>query len=67
MPTNSDGLFDGPFTQPMKESDRWPGYAGTVATPEKLASGTMNTPVGSPVRALDGDGPVPWKGLSKGR
>jgi len=27
----------------------------------------MGTPPGSPVRALDGDGPVPWKGLSKGR
>lgn len=35
-------LFDGPFLAPLRESDRWPGKAGTHQVPERQASGNLN-------------------------
>lgn len=61
-------IFDGPFTQPMREADRFPGAQGTHQIPERMASGNLpDQPAGLPVQPLGKDGPVPWKNLRNGR
>jgi len=63
-------LFEiqGPFTQPMRESDRWPGAQGTHEIPERMASGNLpDQPDGLPVQPLGPGGGLPFANLRNGR
>lgn len=61
-------IFDGPFLTPLRESDRFPGAAGTHEIPERMASGNLpDQPVGLPVKPLGDDGLVPFRNLRNGR
>lgn len=59
----STPLFDGPFSQPFREADRWPGAKGVFVNPEKQQSGNLPAnPTDNPVR-----NPTPFKNLRTGR
>lgn len=66
--TPGSNLFDGPFLQPMREKDRWPGAEGTHQSPERMASGNLpDQPTGLPIKPLGDDGSVPFANLRNGR
>lgn len=68
MARTTQELFDGPFSTPFKESERFSGAMGLHQIPERNASGNLpDQPAGLPIKPLDGDGPTPWKGLRTGR
>ena len=61
-------IFDGPFTQPLREADRFQGAIGTVVTPTRMANGNLpDQPANLPVKPLGPDGPLPFKNLRSGR
>jgi hypothetical protein len=61
-------LFDGPFLQPLREADRFPGAEGTHVIPERMMSGNLpDQPAGLPVQPLGPDGTAPFRNLRNGR